>query len=216
MSTKTKIILSIGSVCLVAVVAVVAIVAVFAARNQTFESAINVSYIAREVECTVSANWYEGTTGPNKMQTADKQDSITFKAGPGTTGSLSPTKEQIDLTADANYVVFEYVFVNTGKTFTATLTYTDTDPVDTTGIQVYAGYNATQLSPEAIKDGNDQVKSLENKSGTILTFTMEDGKTDNKTMYAYVVVKVPESALGSDASFSGKFVWNLETAVGKS
>lgn len=219
MSTRTKIVLSIGAMCLVAVMSIAAVVAVFAARQQTIQSSINVSYTAKEVEAMVKANWYEGSGSAQPMKvggSSSGDDSINFTAGgPSQTGALSPTKETIELSESNNYVVFEYIFENTGKEFIAKLSYADDGNSADENVNIYAGCsdNGTQKTTSNLATGDSDVKKLENKqSGDFLTFTVPNGKEGKQTWYAYVVIAI--NAIGDDAGFSGTFTWDL-TSTGK-
>ncbi len=221
MSTKHKILLSVGAVCLVAVIAVVAIVAVYAASKQQFTSEIHVSYTAHQILGSVKANWYEGS-GEAQPMTTDGQtkgegnDVIEFKAGPtgpDETGELKPTKETIDLSETNKYVVFEYVFTNTGsKAYTAKLTYKDNEPTDS-NFDIYIksdGAKLTTTTWNTTEQVQGATKYESDKDGVFIeSASVPENTEEGGPFYLYVIVSIPEDGLGTNSEFSGTFTWDL-------
>lgn len=200
MNSKTKIILSICALCLVSVVAVVAIVAVYTASKQSLTSNITVEYKATQVVGTAKANYYLGTATAQKMMSGAK-DSVDFTAGQTSeTGSLSPSGT-ITITDDQHpYVIFEYIFQNTGEqAFNATLTFSGSP----SNIDVYTFYQAEQYTTTSTWTTEKGTKY----EGDNNTYFSNVSVATSTTQYFYVVFNIPN--VGSDASFSGAFSWSL-------
>lgn len=211
MTTRNKILLSVGAVCLVAVIAVVAVVAVFAARTQTVNSTITVSYSARQVVGTVSANYYlGGNSQANAMKSGAKTE-LEFKAGETQrTDTLAPEGDikLDDLPEDKLYVVFEYKFTNTGnQDYTAKLTYNGT----ATNVAVYV-YNPEESGTLNTTTWTSATGTLKTISGETTLFDSSEitvAKTEG-VENVYVIVNITSTNSGSDAEFKGTFNWTLE------
>lgn len=220
MTTRNKILLSVGAVCLVAVIAVVAVVAVFAARTQNVTSNITVKYTAQQVVGKVSAKYYVGaedTQGSDMYKDGGSETEISFTAGqPQETGILAPKgNKEVDLSDIEDetkiFVIFEYKFTNSGEQdYKVSLQFTKTN---STNVKVYA-YDQDGQDTVASWSAEAHVEDLkEDGDNAFFSNTSVTKKVGQDTVhYFYIVVAIEPDATGSDAEFSGSFAWTL-TAV---
>ena len=202
MTSKSKVIVSIITLCLIALVAVIAVVAIFAANTQNFNSKVVVNYVSEQVIGNVQAKYYvgEGDTTGEYMLSPSGSNILNFEAEeeiPEDELSLKP--KEIDLTLNENFVVFEYIFTNKGfNPYTASLTFSGIAQ----NVTVYCQDNkkekidnfSTILVPEL--DGTNFTKSVQVEAGTT----------------SYVYVKVVVSIPADSSSFEGNFNWSLNGA----
>ena len=199
MTSKAKVIVSIVTLCLIALVAVIAVVAIFAANTQNFNSKVVANYVSDQVVGSVQAKYYVGEqdnigkfmlspAGSNKLTFSDDEQA------PETELTLMP--QDINLSLNENFVVFEYIFTNDGENaYTASLAFSGTAQ----NVTVYCQDNkkekldnfSTILVPEL--DGTNFTKSIQVEAGTT----------------SYVYVKVVVSIPADDSSFEGDFNWSL-------
>lgn len=220
MTTRNKILLSVGAVCLVAVIAVVAVVAVFAARSQTVNSPITVTYKSKQVIGKASAKYYLGDTTTGKdMKTGGSsgETEITFAAGTAAAepNTLQP-QENIDFTTlaeDKLYVVFEYIFENQGNNpFSATLKVQSLAVVNA-NVYVHESPEAFEFASHVLGSDDSSDWHLEGDKATDYFTNVEI--QPQETHHFYVVVYVSPEKSGSDASYSGTFQWTLNGSEAK-
>ncbi len=199
MSTKSKIIFSVGILCIVVSIAVVAIVAVWAASSQTVTSAISVKYYSNQVVGTAKANVIVGGKSTAMTTTGQSSGSDTIKftgdEASDSNQTLKPvmTGSYIELTTENNYVVFEYIFTNSADhAYTASLTYSGDDSNFT---KKYA------IRTSALTTG------YATSITTNFTNTLSTSVTKTNTTYVYIMLTISSNL--SDASFVGNFVWGL-------
>lgn len=219
MKSKTKFTISIVAIFMIAIFAITGIILAFAAGQQTFQTNISVKYKASQIEGSVYANYYVADNIKHPMQTADKQDHIDFHADDPDDASgeksLNPTEEDIELSADKRYVVFEYIFNNgaAGKlvstNFAATLTFEGTAD----NINLYTLETDEQLT-DFVAEGVAGTSQIKSPIADPTNFTFEtivnhkDGEGQIATKYVYVKAEIDK--LARNSTFSGDFNWNLE------
>lgn len=188
MKSKKKLIIALSSLCFVVVAAVVTVSVVLAAINQTVNTNIKVSYTAKEVAATVSAQytWGGATTDMTTDGTAEGEKTISFDGSETTETpkSLHPQVQEIVLenAEGKKSVTFTYTFTNDGDaTFYATVEF-----ASTANENVTVDYNG-KTAPETVT----VVK------GTPVTYT--------------ITVSIDNVAL--NASFAGAFNWALTTTA---
>ena len=180
---KRKLAISLITIAFVLISVVATVAIVFSLTQQTIKTNLNINYTARDVNATTSS----------KMVYADGTEQelgvIKFDADSGNqSNTLSPAGD-ITLTKSNNYIVFEYLFQNTGsKDFIAMIDYSDTDALDKNMIFTY------------------QEDSLA-ETNTARALLVASGQT--KTYK----VKIAVEYLEKNASLSGEFNWVLDSNV---
>lgn len=197
MSTKKKIIISISAISVVAILAIIAVVAVFAATSANVTSNIRVSYEAKEVSATVSAN-YHVANGTKTAMTVDGQassnNSITFTGRENdgaATGSLIP-QEDIKITKANNYVVFEYKFVNLSADYGMKVVLSSQPTATNVNVKYATSTETTGIT--------DYSNITEGSLGEIVV-------AEGSATYIYILVEIDNYA--SDSSYNGGFSWAL-------
>ncbi len=200
MSPNKKILLTISLATVLAFLSVVAVVAVFAATRRELTSSIRVRYISMEVSGEATARWKVGSEEWHNMTTggeANGATKLTFGLEANQNASLSPTDKDIQLTAENDYVVFEYKFTNSGgKDYAIDLFYQDNE-IEDTNISVFCLNSDEEIASEFNENINTHF-------GDWTTTTI----SANKTKYVYILAKIRDIA--SDAKYSGLFQFNLD------
>ena len=125
-NSKKKFVIAICSLGVVALSAVIALVAVIAAFNaKTTDGGFQVSYIAKNVEATIAAEYKVGSGAYTAIKTTDDANMITF-TGAETDATVTKSfkaVEDISLGKD-DYMYIHYTITNTdtdgGTTFSVT------------------------------------------------------------------------------------------------
>ncbi len=127
-----KLMISLFSLCLVAIVGLLTTVIVLAAGQGTVQSNFTVKYVATNISGKVKGNYTVGSTTKYLYADASKTsatngDEIEFKADDKSVSFNLVPAENVVLTADDNYVIFEYTFTNTGDAYTVKVSSSFTD-----------------------------------------------------------------------------------------
>ncbi len=214
MSSRLKTTLIMTIMFAVTVISIVAIIAIFAAKVQTFNSNISVTFICKDVNGSASAKYYVGSKDVGTAMRVDgKPDGATtvlFRPEDETiNATLKPVATSIDLTKENEYAVFEYCFTNgpSSVDYSAEMYFTGT----TKNVNVYS---TTQDAP--ITDFSQISSNMHLQDGESQTFSYgvviphkEDGDEINKK-YFYIKAEIKDK--GKDAEFSGSFVFNINLA----
>ena len=158
---------------------------VLAAISQTINSNIQVSYVAKEVAGTVSATYKVGSDAEIDMKTENNKTTIVFTGEENESSVTLKPQTDIKLTSSNTFVVFKYLFTNTGDSdYVASVSY---DQVD------------SNLKMEVSKDG---VNFTEVKDYSVLV----PNNTLTPISY-YIKFSISDLAQNVDASVN--FKWDL-------
>lgn len=184
MSKQKKTIIALSSVCSVVAIALITVVSVWAATSQTVTSTLTITYSAKNVSATVTAEYkLEGDT----TYTTLGSTSFLPKDASGTK-SLQKD-DALALTDTKSYAIFKYTFTNDGdNSFKVALNETEVTKSNVT--VTFASADVT-----------DEPASI---TGT--TFA-EATVAGHATIYAYVKVAVTD--LASSANYTGTLNWVL-------
>lgn len=194
MNSKKKFIIAICSLGVVALSAIVALVAVIAAFNaSTTDGGFNITYSAKNVKATVSAEYKVGANEYTAIKTTEDANQIVF-TGSETDATVSKSFKAIDsISLGKNeYVYIHYTITNTDTTDGTTFSVTSsTDITTNTNLTVeYAtSEEATQWKTSLAEVAN--VASVAN--GTPLN----------------VYVRISVTTKTQSATFDGKFNFTL-------
>ncbi len=202
MTTKTKLTLSITTICLLAIISVVAVVAVFAATAQDFSSNIIVNFECNNVDGSVKANYYVGDeTNSFAMLSSSGSETINFNSEqfkPEAELTLAPIKD-IDVNGE-RFVVIEFIFTNLADVnYTANLSFVG----EANNVTIIVPNKHSQIS------NFDAIVTEAQPNSSTFAHNVEVNK--NSTCYVYVKVSISKPNEG--ASFSGNFNWVLNGEI---
>lgn len=189
MNSRKKLIISLSALAFVVVAAVVAVVAVLAATQQTINSAVKVSYTAKDVACTIQASAL-----PQNGSTETLAPVVFQYNTPVETKNANFTDVEFGVNAqgenkDTWYVEYTYVFTNNGSAaFDAVLSVNVTDGEDEYVVSV------------KVNTGDYEVSN---------TATAEVAGGVGSTATVVVKVELPEAKRAVDAEFAASFNWVL-------
>ena len=191
MSSKKKLVISLSVAAAVLVAAVIAIVAVFAAAQQTVQSSVNVSFRAKNVDCSVVAS-YQRYTDTEEQSIG----SATFTAAETTTEkevSLAPEKPIVldDQRSESKPNVYVDLIYKITKTSSSNL--------------------VVALKSSSYEGLNVQFKYDNGSFGdSFETKTISDATAHTITVRATLTETTLNSA--NDVDFSINLVWDLSAA----
>lgn len=199
MSTKKKLWISIGALCVAIVAGLGITFGVLAAQTQKVNTGFEVEYKATNVTATVSAS-YKSKNGTKVDFKDGNNTSVSFVASDETkTGSLSADK--CTLTATDNYVVYEYVFKNDNATGGRSMTVAMADTSEKENVTVTYASSETQIT-----------------DASTITATAYETQTvaAQGTVYVYIKIAIAEDTL--DASYvstsTNGVAWTLNCVTG--
>ncbi len=198
MFTNKKVMITIFSVFSILIVGMIATIIVFASQIQNITSDITITYVAKDISGSLSASYQIGDNGSpvSLIKAGTSETKITFDASEGNVnGSLVPQNE-LELTFEDSYVLFEYEFENYGgKPYYVTLSYADTNNDD------------TNIKVEYSLDKNSSF-STSPVVGTIPAAIRENNEMQGAgTQSYYIKLSIQDNT--KDALFSGRFAWTL-------
>ena len=203
-SSKKRLTLTIASMCIALVSVVVSVVAIFAATRQGVQSTFKVSYVAKNVAATVSAEY---TVLNEETKTLGAGSLVIDAAADQTVYEDLSTTDEIELTAENYEVVFKYTFQNNSESRAFTVKILDNVSKHNVGVQ-YA-YADSQATADLTYSG------VLNTAGT----TDDEKKTitveGNKTVNIYIKVTITNKA--NDAYYESKennyLSWDLNAVI---
>ena len=190
MNSKKKLIITISSLCVVLLFAAVSVVSIFASLNLAVNPQFKVSYTAKNVAATISANYIKNENA-YPLLTSSGEDKIVVLPTDESVGTF----ETNDLEADAvtGRAVFEYIFKNDSNTadFQVTLTTSDLS-LENMSISFASSYSK-------ISDFDNISTTTSFSAATVYGKNNESGT--KSVLYAYVIISIDD--LSKDASFGG-------------
>lgn len=195
---KTKLIFSLIVMMFVLLSAVVIVAVAFAAQQQSISTDLTISYLAQDLDGSVSATYQIGETGtpqnliPTSTNTSNVNgNKLVFNAKDTASAGSLEFPNDIELTSQNSCLILKYTFENTGsKHYIATMSF-DSELI------------FTNMNVEYSIDSGNTYSS--NRYGVVVKGTDTDVATTNSYW-----IKISITEKQKNASFSGKFNWVLK------
>lgn len=208
MTSRKKIAISITAVCVVLLVAVVTIVAVWAAGRAQVGSNFSGSYIAYNVDATITGDYKMGglTTdekeaeGYTDLTTGDSLNKITFTASQATGSANSSFNQVSDIifTSQERSILFRYFIINTNDGLGGN------DPAVT--------FKVTGAEASLVKDNLNVTYQYKLADGGVETLNITEGVEVAPGQELVIYVNIAVADVDQNATLSGGVTWTL-TAV---
>ena len=209
MTSRKKIAISITAVCVVLLVAVVTIVAVWAAGRAQVGSDFSGSYIAYNVDATITGDYKMGglTTdekeaeGYTDLTTGEESGTtITFTASQATGSANSSFNQVSDIifTSQERSILFRYFITNTNDGSGGN------DPAVT--------FKVTGAEASLVKDNLNVTYQYKLADGSVETLNLTEGVEVAPGQELVIYVNIAVADVDKNATLSGGVTWTL-TAV---
>lgn len=209
MTSRKKIAISITAVCVVLLVAVVTIVAVWAAGRAQVGSNFSGSYIAYNVDATITGDYKMGglTTdekeaeGYTDLTTGEESGTtITFTASQATGSANSSFNQVSDIifTSQERSILFRYFITNTNDGLGGE------DPAVT--------FKVTGAEASLVKDNLNVTYQYKLADGSVETLNITEGVEVAPGQELVIYVNIAVADVDQNATLSGGVTWTL-TAV---
>lgn len=209
MTSRKKIAISITAVCVVLLVAVVTIVAVWAAGRAQVGSNFSGSYIAYNVDATITGDYKMGglTTdekeaeGYTDLTTGEESGTtITFTASQATGSANSSFNQVSDIifTSQERSILFRYFITNTNDGSGGN------DPAVT--------FKVTGAEASLVKDNLNVTYQYKLADGSVETLNLTEGVEVAPGQELVIYVNIAVADVDKNATLSGGVTWTL-TAV---
>ena len=198
--TNNKLIISIFIVAVVAIAAVAGIVTVMAATNHTINNALNIRFIAEDIEAKVIAEYRTRKMAEEGTNWLTIGDAEFFASEDSRTETMEATEIELEGSQN-NYVEIRYTFRNYGDAdFTGILSMDSNIPAnyaETTFAYNNGSYSTTEygLICQGISGATD--------------IQVEEGTNREYTEKSYSI-KVEVTELSKNWSYSNSFTWLLQ------
>ena len=209
MTSRKKIAISITAVCVVLLVAVVTIVAVWAAGRAQVGSNFSGSYIAYNVDATITGDYKMGglTTdekeaeGYTDLTTGEESGTtITFTASQATGSANSSFNQVSDIifTSQERSILFRYFITNTND--------------GSGGADPAVTFKVTGAEASLVKDNLNVTYQYKLADGSVETLNLTEGVEVAPGQELVIYVNIAVADVDHNATLSGGVTWTL-TAV---
>ena len=209
MTSRKKIAISITAVCVVLLVAVVTIVAVWAAGRAQVGSNFSGSYIAYNVDATITGDYKMGglTTdekeaeGYTDLTTGEESGTtITFTASQATGSANSSFNQVSDIifTSQERSILFRYFITNTND--------------GSGGADPAVTFKVTGAEASLVKDNLNVTYQYKLADGSVETLNLTEGVEVAPGQELVIYVNIAVADVDKNATLSGGVTWTL-TAV---